>query len=146
MKKAALMLLLIFTINGNNFTSSISLITSDIFDKMAYSWKDNNPITLEDLRYISVSHYGFDGAIHQGHIIVHAHVALEVVEIFKEIFDAGYPIEKLKLVDEYCADDELSAQDNNSYAFCSRAITGTTNRFSKHSYGLAIDINPLYNP
>jgi hypothetical protein len=109
MKKMVVIFFVFFTINGNDFKSSISFITPDIFDKMAYSWKDNNPITLEDLRYISVSHYGFDDAIHQGHLIVHAHVAQEVVEIFKEIFDAGDPIEKLKLVDVYYA-DPLPAQ------------------------------------
>ncbi|MBY0109951.1 MAG: M15 family metallopeptidase [Candidatus Babeliaceae bacterium] len=146
MKKITNIIFIFFSSYCRDFESSLSLITSDIFKEMIYSWKDNNPIQPKDLRLVTVSYHGFDGKTYQGHLIVHALVAQEVIEIFKEIFDAGYPIEKLKLVDEYFGNDELSAQDNNSYAFCSRSITGTSNKFSKHSYGLAIDINPLYNP
>jgi hypothetical protein len=133
-------------LNASDFESSISPITDQIFEQMSYSWKSNNPIPLEDLRYISISYWGFDENVHQGCLIVHEKVAVEVVDIFHEIFDAQFPIEKMMMVDAYEGIDELSAQDNNSYSFCSRQITGMTNTFSKHSYGLAIDVNPLYNP
>lgn len=133
-------------LTANVFESTISPITDQIFEQMSYSWRENNPVPIEDLRYISISYWGFDEHVHQGCLIVHEKVAKEVVDIFHEIFDECFPIEKMMLVDVYEGIDERSAQDNNSYSFCSRPITGKANVFSKHSYGLAIDINPLYNP
>jgi hypothetical protein len=35
---------------------------------------------------------------------------------------------------------------NNTSAFNCRDITGTVGRFSNHSWGRAVDINPLTNP
>ncbi len=138
--------LTIVTVFASEFKGSISPITDQIFEQMSYSWKDNNPVPIEDLRCISISYWGFDDEVHQGSLIIHEKVAEEVVEIFKEIFEAEFPIEKIMFVDVYKGIDESSAQDNNSYSFCSRPITGQVGVFSKHSYGLAIDINPLYNP
>ena len=113
---------------------------------MFFSWRDSNPVPLSDLRCVCVRHWGFDNQVHSGCLIVHEKVAQEVLEIFEEIFEGGFPIEKMQFVDLYGAIDEFSARDNNSYSFCSRPITGMPGVFSKHSYGLAIDINPLYNP
>lgn len=129
-----------------NFQSESSTITPEIQKRMYYSWKENNPIPLEDLRYITVLHWGFDDVVHRGELVVHKNVALEVIEIFEELYNEKFPIEKMILIDEYFANDEASMEDNNSSAFCSRPITGTTNRFSLHSYGIAIDINPKINP
>ena len=78
-------------------------------------------------------------------MVVNAAIADEVLEIFQELYAIRYPIEKIRLVDDYDADDERSMADNNSSAFNYRTISGT-NKLSNHSRGLAIDINPLYNP
>ena len=104
------------------------------------------PRPLSQLKLVQLTHYGFDHKVHEGQLVVHARVAEEVVAIFHELFEAKYPIEKMHLIDEYDADDEKSCADNNTSAFCSRPITGTQNEWSQHSYGLAIDINPKYNP
>lgn len=133
-------------IKDTGYTYTISKITPEIKQKMIYSWKDNNPVGIEELRYLKMRHWGFDGCIHEGEMIVHYALAQEIVDIFGELFDARYPIEKMQLIDAYQANDELSTADNNSSAFCSRPITNTTNRWSKHSYGCAVDINPLVNP
>ncbi|MCK9444470.1 MAG: M15 family metallopeptidase [Tissierellaceae bacterium] len=113
---------------------------------MGVSYVENEHITIEDLAYIQISHWGFDEKVHIGELIVNAQVAEEVVEIFRELFAAKYPIEKMKLIDEYGADDNLSMMDNNSSAFCYREVAGSNGKLSKHSYGLAIDINPVQNP
>ncbi|MBR6998888.1 MAG: M15 family metallopeptidase, partial [Prevotella sp.] len=62
-----------------------------------------------------------------------------------ELYRHKYPIERMRLIDDYDADDERSMQANNTSCFNFRAIAGST-KLSKHSQGLAIDINPLYNP
>ena len=72
-------------------------------------------------------------------------VAEDMVEIFQELYKNQYPIEKIRLVDEYGGDDDASMEDNNTSCFNYRTVAGT-NRLSKHALGLAIDVNPRYNP
>lgn len=128
----------------NNFY--ISEIPDDIFAKMqGKSYKDNCTVPREDLRYIHVLHKDFDGNTKEGELIVNRIIAEDVLEIFRELYDASYPIEKIRLVDEYNADDESSMSDNNSSAFNFRYISYTTT-VSKHGLGFAVDINTLYNP
>lgn len=106
----------------------------------------NWPVQPKDLSYLTISHWGYDGYIHVGHMIVHTVVAQEVLDIFKELFDKQFPIERMKLIDEYDANDDLSMEANNTSAFCCRCITDKPGVFSNHSYGLAIDVNPCTNP
>ncbi|MGV8147161.1 MAG: M15 family metallopeptidase [Alkaliphilus sp.] len=110
------------------------------------SWKEGSPVSLEELSYIRVLHWGFDNKEHEGELIVHKELALEVVAIFKVLYQEKFPVKKIRLVDEYDADDNLSMEDNNSSAFNFREITGKKGVLSKHSFGVAIDINPVQNP
>ena len=124
----------------------ISQITDDIFARIkGSSYPDGCTLSLDELRYIHVLHYDFDGNITDGEIIVNTSVAEDVLEIFRELFDIEYPIEKMTLIDAYDADDERSMEDNNTSAFNYRFIAESTT-LSNHALGLAIDINPLYNP
>ena len=95
--------------------------------------------------YIHVLHYDFDGNVRTGELLVYTGIAQSVLDIFQELFAAQYPIEKIRLVSEYGWDDIASMQDNNTSAFNFRTIAGTK-EWSKHALGMAIDINPLYNP
>lgn len=125
---------------------SYSNIPSSVQNKMlGLSMPLSRPISFDELSYLKVSYYGFDGKYHVGEMVVNKKVAKEVVDIFEELLDHKYPIEKIKLIDDYKADDNLSMSDNNSSSFCYRAITNG-NSLSKHSLGLAIDINPVQNP
>lgn len=109
------------------------------------SYKKNCTIAKEELRYIKVLYIGFDGETHTGELIVNQKIASDVIHIFYELYQQKYPIEKIKLIDTYEADDEQSMSDNNSSCFNFRTIKGS-DKLSNHSKGLAIDINPLYNP
>ena len=105
-------------------------------------------ITYDDLRYIRLKYFDFEGQVHEdGELIVHAGLAAEVTEIFYELFEAEYPFASIRLVDDYGeqGDDNLSMAANNTSAFNYRLVTGT-DTLSFHSYGAAIDINPLLNP
>ena len=97
------------------------------------------------LRYVKVLHYDFNGNEHEGELICAQEVAHELTNIFYELYLAKYPIEKMVLVDEYDADDIASMKDNNTSCFNYRVIEGSK-KLSMHSYGMAIDINPLINP
>lgn len=102
-------------------------------------------ISYEDLSYVHVLHYDFEGQVQEGELICNQAIAQDLVDIFYELYESQYPIEKIRLIDEYNADDEASMADNNTSCFNYRTVSGRT-KLSNHSYGLAIDINPLYNP
>lgn len=123
-----------------------SAISDKIFLRIKdISYKENSGIEIEDLRYLEVTYLGFDNLVHYGEMIVHKNVSEEVLSIFKELYALSYQIDKINLVDDYNADDNISMADNNTSAFNSRFIAGT-NILSNHGYGLAIDINPIQNP
>lgn len=109
------------------------------------SYKENNKVKLSDLAYLQVRYYDFGHKVQSGELIVARKLAEEVLDIFYELFEAEYEIEKIRLVDYYDADDERSMTDNNSSAFNFRVVADT-NTLSAHSFGRAIDINPLINP
>lgn len=126
------------------FTSSE--IPNNILEKMiGNSIPNNDNVDINGLSYLKITYFGFDEKSHIGEMIVNKDIAQEVLDIFREVYRKKYPIEKIKLIDEYCADDEKSMENNNTSAFCYRTISNT-NKLSIHSLGKAIDVNPLYNP
>ncbi|MCM1494347.1 MAG: M15 family metallopeptidase [Bacteroides sp.] len=102
-------------------------------------------ISYDELRYVHVLHYNLDHEVKEGELICNQLIAEDLVEIFQELFNQEYPIERICLVEEYNGDDETSMRDNNTSCFNYRVIAGSSS-LSNHSFGLAIDINPLYNP
>ena len=149
---AALLLSSLFGLAGKGALASsadsfyMTEITDEIFARIwGKSFKENCTLPREDLRYLHVLHKDLDGNEHEGEMIVNKHIAGDVLEILRQLYEADYPIEKIRLVDEYGADDEASMEDNNSSSFNFRFISHTT-RVSKHGLGLAVDINTLYNP
>ncbi|MDF2544693.1 MAG: putative secreted protein [Herbinix sp.] len=121
-------------------------ITQEIKDRITgKSYGDTCDIPYSDLKYLRLLYTGFDGNTHIGELIVATSIAQDILDIFYEFYEAQYPIERMVLVDEYNADDNASMTDNNTSSFNYRPVDGTS-RLSLHSYGLAIDINPRYNP
>lgn len=121
-------------------------ISDDVFERMkGRSFGSDCCITRSGLRYLQLLHTGFDNRTHEGELICHREIAKELIDIFRYLYAADYPIEKIRLVDDYDADDERSMGDNNSSAFNFRVVAGTEH-LSRHAYGMAVDINPLYNP
>jgi len=115
---------------------------------MSYPEDDENiKISYDDLRYIKLQHYDFEGNVREGELIVNKKLADEVTQIFYELYKAGYPLESVRLVDDFGepGDDNLSMAANNTSAFNYRRVTGSKT-LSRHSYGAAIDINPRLNP
>lgn len=102
-------------------------------------------ISYEELAYVHVLHYDFQAQVQEGELVCNQAVAQDLVEIFRALYENQYPIEKIRLIDAYGADDEASMADNNTSCFNYRPVPGTA-KLSNHSYGYAVDINPLYNP
>ncbi len=109
------------------------------------SYAEGCTIPYEDLRYLQLSYVDFNGRTQLGEMICNKAVASDLLDIFSELFHNGYQIEKIRLIDDYNADDDLSCADNNTSCFNFRVVAGSTN-LSKHAQGVAVDINPFYNP
>ncbi|MEH2951857.1 M15 family metallopeptidase [Candidatus Merdisoma sp. JLR.KK011] len=121
-------------------------IPQEVFARMdGVSYVENEDIALADLRYLRLLYVGFDEQTHVGELIVHASIADTILEIFQTLYENGYQIEKMRLIDDYGGDDHASLLDNNTSAFNYRVVEGSK-KLSRHAYGLAIDINPFYNP
>lgn len=121
-------------------------LTPEIIDRVKdVSYHDNDQITYEDLYYLNVLYCDFDGQTQSGELICNRLIAQDLLEIFKALYDASYQIEKIRLIDEYQADDDASCADNNTSCFNYRVVAGS-DTLSKHALGMAVDINPFYNP
>ena len=102
-------------------------------------------ITFDQLRYVHILHYDFHGEPAEGELVCNASIAQDLLEIFQELYRSEYQLESVLLIDAYDGDDTASMEENNTSCFNYRTVDDT-DRLSKHAYGLAIDVNPLYNP
>lgn len=125
---------------------TITPIPDSVFVRMqGKSFAANCTTPRSELRYLRCLHITADGRTLVGEMVLHHSIADRVLDILHRLYDARYPIERMRLVDDYDADDERSMTANNSSGFNFRFVRGTR-KVSKHGLGLAVDINPLYNP
>lgn len=106
-------------------------------------------IPLQDLRYVKIRYIDFDGKAQNGELICNQKIAQDLVEIFSELYDRQYPLASVRLVDDFGGDDLASMEADNTSCFNFREVTssgGGRHKLSFHAYGLAVDLNPLYNP
>ena len=123
-------------------------ITDEIKNRIvgiSYPAEGSTEITLEELAYLNVLYNDFEGVVQTGELICNQYIALDLLEIFEELYRSGYQFEEISLIDKYDGDDTISMEHNNTSCFNYRIVDGT-DHLSKHAYGLAIDINPFYNP
>ena len=125
---------------------SVTTIDDTTFARMkGKTYKDNCTVTLSELRHVKVLYKNKAKQTLKGEIVCNKHIADDVAEIFYELYKANYPIERIRLMDDYNADDETAMRDNNTSSFNFRFISHST-KVSKHGLGLAVDLNTLYNP
>lgn len=105
----------------------------------------NMTVSYDELKLVHILHYDFEGNPAEGELICNEKIAQDLVEIFYELYQNEYQIEKVLLIDAYDGDDSASMEDNNTSCFNYRVIEGS-DTLSKHALGLAVDINPLFNP
>jgi hypothetical protein len=129
------------------YQAVVSPLPEEVQKKMTgISWRKGCPVPMRDMVFIKLRHWSYDDQVQDGELVVHRDVAGDIVGIFEELFDAGFPVEKIWLVDEYNGDDLESMEDNNTSAFNCRWKVPRPGVFSQHAFGTAIDINPLVNP
>ncbi len=103
------------------------------------------PVSVSDLRYVRVLHYGTDGRVRMGELVCNKRIADDLLHIFRTLYDERYPVQSIRLIDDFGADDERSMRANNTSCFCYREVKGSR-KLSAHALGMAVDLNPLYNP
>ena len=123
----------------------IQEIPDSIFARMqGKSWSEDCRIARSDLKYLKLLHVDENGKTHRGELICNKAIAVELLEIFRQLYRNRYPIHSVRLIDEYAGNDELSMRANNTSCFNYRKTS--RGAISKHARGMAIDINPLWNP
>lgn len=118
------------------------------------TWKPGCPVPLEDLRLLHFNYWGFDGAIRRGPMVVNAAVTEDVLWVFGQMFEERFPLKRVALATEFkpgrfAQHRRITSHRSVTAAFnCRPVVTplGPGDSYSQHSYGLAIDVNPLQNP
>ncbi|MCU0306195.1 MAG: M15 family metallopeptidase [Thermoleophilia bacterium] len=128
------------------FAARVTPIPSDARERMTPSaWRPGCPVGLEDLRWVRMRHWDYQGRVRTGVLVVHEDVAPDVVRVFRDLFRARFPIRQMRPIEAYGGSDFDSIEADNTSAFNCRAATGSRN-WSQHAYGRAIDVNPILNP
>jgi hypothetical protein len=118
-----------------------------LLDRIRHTtWHAGCPVAPEQLRLLTLTYNDFSNRPQTGTLLVHRDLADETVRLFRDFYRLGFQIERMVPIEEYGGDDDASMAANNTSAFNCRDATGKPGVFSNHSWGRAIDINPLTNP
>jgi hypothetical protein len=127
----------------DEFHWTIDEIPPDVLARS--SWLPECPVTLDELSYLTMSHYGFDRRFHTGEMIVNASVAVDVVEVFRRFHEARFPVEQMRVITKEEIDAHPTGDWNDTTSFVCRPAVGSSS-WSQHAFGTGIDINPFHNP
>jgi len=122
---------------------------------VAHEWHPGCPVSLSQLRVLSVTYHGFDGHTHWGQLIVNENAVAPLSKVFRRLYAIGFPIRHMQLYDTYGPNRGRPADGDFTASFecrqasaspCSGLANKTTGSWSEHAYGEAIDLNPVENP
>ena len=140
----SLALLALLAVQVPPFAQSVSPVTRA---QLPHSWRSGCPVAPSALRRVRLSHWGFDGQVHTGALVVNENAVRDVVVVFRRLYRARFPVRRMRPIDAYRGDDERSLAADNTAGFnCRYAVGPGPRRWSTHAYGLAIDVNPVENP
>lgn len=125
------------------FHGTVAPVPPEVVDRS--TWVPGCPVGLEDLRYLTLTFWGFDDRPHTGELIVHAAAADAILGVFRRMYELRFPIEEMRVVSRADLESTSPGDGNNSSAFVCRSIAGTSS-WSEHARGLAVDVNPFHNP
>lgn len=128
---------------SEEFVSTVGPIPADVLARS--TWHRECPIGVEELAYVTVAHWGFDGRPHTGELIVNAEFADAIVAVFARLHEVRFPVEEMRVIRADELDAPPTGDGNVTTSFVCRPAVGSGS-WSMHSYGLAIDINPFHNP
>ncbi len=121
----------------------------------AHQWHAGCPVTLSQLRVLTVTYHGFDGRTHTGQVVVNKAAAAPLTQVFRRLYQLRFPIHHMKLSDTYGPSNGQPPDGDVTASFecrqasaspCNGSANTGTGSWSEHAYGLAVDINPVENP
>ncbi len=129
--------------DGSEFEWTIEPVPPEVL--LRSTWTPECPVTVDELAYVTVSHWGFDQRFHTGELLVNAAVAENVVGVFRRLHESRFPIEEMRVIRLEEIDAHPTGDWNDTTSFVCRPAVGSGN-WSQHAYGTAIDVNPFHNP
>jgi hypothetical protein len=137
-------LLALLAVQAPPFAHSVSPVTKV---QLPRSWHAGCPVAPSELRRVRLAHWGFDGRVQTGALVVNESAVRDVVAVFRRLYRARFPLRRMRPIDAYGGNDERSLAADNTAGFnCRYAVGPGPRRWSTHAYGLAIDVNPVENP
>jgi len=146
--RVLLFVALMASLASAKYSCTINPISNDIKSRVLKggSWQKGCPVGLDKLSYLKLKYWDFKAKERVGELIVNSEISSKVCRVFKALYNSGYPIRQMRLVSDFKANDEASMKADNTSAFNCRLMTGSKTKWSNHSFGLAIDLNPFENP
>ncbi|WP_177328996.1 M15 family metallopeptidase [Amycolatopsis australiensis] len=129
--------------SGGTYAATIGEVPADVLARS--TWQPACPVKAGDLRYLTMSFWGFDGRPHTGEMIVNAAGATGITQVFGQLFAARFPLEEMRVTSPAELTAPPTGDGNSTSAFVCRPARGQAN-WSAHAYGLAVDVNPFCNP
>ncbi|AXB44223.1 hypothetical protein A4R43_18250 [Amycolatopsis albispora] len=127
----------------DDYASTVEAVPGEVLARS--TWQPGCPVGADQLRYLTMSFWGFDGRVHTGEMLVNASVAQPVTEAFGALFAAKFPIEEMRVTRADELDAPPTGDGNNTGSFVCRPVRGQSG-WSAHASGLAVDVNPFCNP
>ncbi|MEV6826685.1 M15 family metallopeptidase [Amycolatopsis sp. NPDC051102] len=128
---------------GDAYAATVSAVPAEVLARS--TWQPGCPVKAGDLRYLTMSFWGFDGRAHTGEMLVNASGAAGITKVFGQLFAARFPLEEMRVTGPAELTAPPTGDGNSTSAFVCRPARGQTN-WSAHAYGLAVDVNPFCNP
>jgi len=128
---------------GDGFASRVDPVPRDVLARS--SWDPKCPVEADDLRWVRLAFWGFDGRRHTGELLVNADAADAMVQVFGQLYSAHFPLEEMRITRAEEIDAEPTGDGDNTGAFTCKPLQGSTT-WSEHAYGRAVDVNPFQNP
>ncbi len=124
----------------------ITEITDDIYGRIDEILNQEDcPVSREDLCYLHVLSKNWEGETVEGEMIVNKHIAEDILDILLKLYEADYRIENIRMFDNGIVGYFDFYNNNNSVCFITADVDSRID-ISKNRLGLAVDINPRYNP
>lgn len=127
----------------DEFQVTVDEVPDDVLARS--TWSPECPVPRDELRWVRVTFWGFDGRTHTGELLVHADAAQAIAAGFARLHERRFPIEEMRIATQADLDAPPTGDGNNTTAFVCRPTRGATS-WSEHALGRAVDVNPFHNP
>lgn len=121
---------------GTGFRARVGVVPSEVLARS--TWGPSCDISPDDLRWVVLTFRGFDGRRHTGELLVNQSVVPDVVEVFHELWDDGYPLQEMAILGKTDLVSPPSDSHDTSGFVCRPDRSG----YTPEDQGLTLDVSP----